>query len=224
MKRRLLIGMAALAAACTVALFVLVGGGGGGGPISPPAGNANGGVSSAFQALLPPAQKSASFVGASTCLNCHNDTYHENWKDTVHFQNNVGCEQCHGPGSVHVADETKAKVKLASSSSSRTRDISVTDILTFPNITSPTVCAQCHGALADDYLGSPHAQFVADPVNSGSTNCVRCHSAQLRTPLLDVPLEKYEVDPTTPGAMTASQIDTNINALTAAQLSTYASE
>lgn len=117
-----------------------------------------------------------------------NSIYAE-WSQTIHFQKGVTCERCHGPGSVHQANPTKA------------------NILTFPGSTSPAVCAQCHGPTTDEYNFSKHHELIPDPITEAAANpatfgkasrCVACHSGLFRT-------QVYEqgVDPNT---MTDQQI------------------
>ncbi|GAV22951.1 cytochrome c3 family protein [Carboxydothermus pertinax] len=40
-------------------------------------------------------------VGSDKCQSCH-PKYYTGWKETSHFNNAVGCENCHGNGSLHV--------------------------------------------------------------------------------------------------------------------------
>jgi hypothetical protein len=87
-----------------------------------------------------------------------------------------------------------------------------TNILTYPSITSDVVCAQCHTAQDSDWSSSPHGTFVADPVDSGSSTCERCHSANFHDQYIDSPLSQG-VSPAT--------INTNITALTSTVLDTY---
>ena len=106
---------------------------GGGGPTSPQPGISNVAATSAdFQALLPPGQQGATNVGSETCgqTGCHGtgpnpsrtlrsprvaavkvgtrrqealDDKLTEFKQTVHHQKGISCENCHGPGSNHVA-------------------------------------------------------------------------------------------------------------------------
>ncbi len=125
-------------------------------------------ASAAFLQLLPASQKSATAVGVQKCGSCHN-SHLTNWMHTLHSQNNVGCESCHGPGSVHAAAPA------------------ATNILTFPSVVSADVCGQCHGPIRTDFAGSPHQSPVPDPVQSGSSTCLRCHSAEFRAQYIDEP-------------------------------------
>ncbi len=42
-------------------------------------------------------------IGTEACAKCHGDTY-ATYKDTKHAGAGVGCETCHGPGSLHKGD------------------------------------------------------------------------------------------------------------------------
>src|SRR5579884_2960398 len=131
------------AAALSISLLVLAGCGGGGGPIQPPQNSPppSNSASTAFLQLLPAAQKSATTVGSQKCGTCHTSKL-SGWVHTKHAAVNVGCENCHGPGSAHAAGPA------------------ATNILGFPKAVSPVVCGQCHGPLMADYEASAHAAPV----------------------------------------------------------------
>ena len=156
--------------------------------------------------MLPAGQTGATYVGASQCLTCHStkqgdaepiDATH--WNDTKHAQLSIGCEQCHGPASLHVANPSED------------------NILTFPKITRAEVCGQCHGDRYTQFETSPHAQYVEEEieVTTPSKNCFRCHSGSFRTEMIDAKLAAGE---------TPAQIDTEINALTNDQMLAYAND
>lgn len=167
--------------ALAVAVGTLQGCGGGGGPLVRPP-DIGAPPSTRFTELLPQEQKNASYVGTESCLPCHGAGHRQAgpdpvaiaWSKTKHAQVKVGCEQCHGPGSKHVAAP------------------SVDNILTFPNVTRSAVCGQCHGPIADQYEKSSHAKVVSDVVQLAPTNpalygrtCFRCHSVPFRTQMVD---------------------------------------
>lgn len=141
----------------------------------------------AFLALLPISQANASYIGTDKCATCHNDPsnpHFSEWQLTKHAANNVTCERCHGPGSIHAASPGTAPIQA---------DPTTSNILTLPNVASPTVCAQCHGPIADDYNASPHAGDV-EPGNSGSpatnvssSRCSACHQGVVRVASYDNP-------------------------------------
>lgn len=167
MRRKWLLALVAIAP-YAITMCVLQSCGGEGGPV----GSVTTSITKAFLALMSPAQQKASYIGAQKCVNaaCHGATDHQanytTWLQTKHGQNNVSCERCHGPGSVHAANP------------------STSNILTLPQMQSGVVCAQCHGPIYDQWNASPHAQLVADPVNSGS-GCFMCHSGLVRTQYME---------------------------------------
>jgi hypothetical protein len=179
MRPKWLYGVAGGMGALTAGLVVLAGCGGGGGPITPPETGPGPSISAQFVELMPVEQRNVSYVGSDKCATstCHNDGYHQNWKDTRHAQVNVGCEQCHGPGALHVQN--------------RQANIVQADILTYPKVTEPIVCGQCHGPTFDQFHNSRHASAVEEVIESAHANpasgktCLRCHGAPLRTQFIN---------------------------------------
>jgi formate-dependent nitrite reductase cytochrome c552 subunit len=191
MKRLWLVGLAGVCGLLTAGLLVLSGCGGGGGPITLPETGPGPSVSAQFLTLLPEAQKNATYVGSNRCTTCHSDAVHAGWMNTKHFQKNVGCEQCHGPGSVHVSGRA---VKVARAT--REGEV-VADILSFPKVTEPIVCGQCHGPTFEQYTNSRHSGVVDEvieeihdlPANYGRS-CSRCHSAPFKDEFISTPWTK----------------------------------
>jgi hypothetical protein len=164
---------------------VLVGCGGGGGGVTSPnprPGQPTIASSSEFLSLLPAGQAGATLVGSQACAQCHGPTpaarpdpsqpaltdIHSGFNATTHARVGVACESCHGPGSAHIAGNgDKSK------------------ILTFPNSISAVVCAQCHADVHADWVLSKHDDKVTAPIQSGSTTCLRCHSARYRIEVLE---------------------------------------
>jgi hypothetical protein len=182
MHRKRILWLASISLALVVAAVALEGCGGGGGPLIQPPGTGTPSPSSRFTDLLPAAQKDASYVGSQQCLGCHGAGNRQTgaepvavaWSKTKHAQVNVGCEQCHGPGSKHVAAPSDE------------------NILTYPNVASSVVCAQCHGTIAAQYEQSGHAGAVEIVIEEAETNpnvygktCFRCHSAPFRAQMVD---------------------------------------
>lgn len=179
-----------------LAIVAINGCGGGGGPIGAPSSSSPPSVSVAFLALLPAAQKNATYVGSSKCASCH-AVDSANFAKTPMCQKNVTCESCHGPASAHI------------------KSPATTNILTFTNVTSAAVCGQCHGPQFTDWSGSEHAQLIADAVSSNSSTCLRCHSAELRDQEIDSPMGLGQ---------TAAQVNTTISALSTATLTAFAAQ
>jgi len=180
MQRKWLFGLTGAMMTLTAMLVLFVGCGGGGGPILGPETGGGPSPSAQFLELLPAAQRNATYVGSATCgqsAACHQNTQHATWKDTRHAQVNVGCENCHGGGSVHAANPRKD------------------NILTFPSVSEAVVCGQCHGPTFEQWKQSRHAGVVDTVIEEGASNpefyvrtCFRCHSSVFRMEMMDVEL------------------------------------
>lgn len=202
MHRKRILWMAGVSLALVLAVVALEGCGGGGGPLTPPPG-VTPSPSTRFTELLPDAQKDASYVGTNQCLGCHGAGSRQSgaepvavaWAKTKHASVNVGCEQCHGPGSKHAQNPLKS------------------NILTYPNVASSVVCGQCHGTIAADYEQSGHAGAVEAVIEEAEQNpnfygktCFRCHSAPFRAQMVDSKLTYGQ---------TIDQVDAGIQAMSA---------
>lgn len=137
-------------------------------------------VTQDFLALLAPEQQAATYIGNDACSNsaCHGNGAGSNsahFELSKHRAAGVTCERCHGPGSAHQANPTK------------------TNILTLPGSGSPTVCAQCHGTINDQYNFSAHKGYIDSPVSGAansaaqtkSSRCIACHSGLFRAQVYD---------------------------------------
>lgn len=181
MKRIWLLLLTGAAGALSAAVITLAGCGGSGGPVTLPETGPGPSISAEFTALLPAAQRNATFVGSNVCAPCHGGRQvagiHAAWSETVHAQKNVGCEQCHGPGSAHRDSPSKE------------------NILTGAHVTSPIVCGQCHGPTYDQWKNSRHAGVVDTVIEEGLQvpetfvrTCFRCHSGAFRALKVDAEL------------------------------------
>jgi predicted CXXCH cytochrome family protein len=109
--------------------------------------------------IVPPDIPGASFVGSKSCADCHGQIT-KDFKTATHVNlkahgvnaDNIGCETCHGPGSVH-----------AESGGARNTIIN-------PN-KSPEVCFQCHLDMRGRFA-LPHSH----PVMEGKVSCSDCHN------------------------------------------------
>jgi DmsE family decaheme c-type cytochrome len=93
-------------------------------------------------------------VGADTCITCHSDIG-ANFRHAFHAQQGVECEQCHGPGSLHVQGGGDIS-KIISFSHRSAADAN-------------GVCLSCHAkdARIRNWLTGTHA--------SNSIRCIDCH-------------------------------------------------
>lgn len=108
--------------------------------------------------VAPPQVAGATFVGSKACEECHGDVT-KGFRDATHASlmapgenaKNIGCESCHGPGSLHV----KAGGGVGTIVNPRR---------------SPETCFQCHTNV--------RAQFALPnrhPILSGQMGCSDCH-------------------------------------------------
>jgi predicted CXXCH cytochrome family protein len=110
------------------------------------------------QILAPPQIPGANFVGTDTCAQCHEDIA-KNFKYATHSRlsantenaKNIGCEACHGPGSLHAESGGKRGTIIN------------------PN-KSPEACFQCHLDKRGQFA-LPHHH----PVPEGRMSCSDCH-------------------------------------------------
>ncbi len=109
----------------------------------------------------PRGLENATFVGDETCVECH-DEIAEGVKTGLHGQvqafeapgiERVGCESCHGPGSLHA--ETNEAIDILNP---RTADAAL----------SARLCLQCHRDT--DYAG-----FESGHHGMGEVACAACH-------------------------------------------------
>ncbi|HEX4139896.1 MAG TPA: cytochrome c3 family protein [Candidatus Methylacidiphilales bacterium] len=113
---------------------------------------------SGTQVVAPPQIQGATFVGSEACETCHQDIAHD-FVTATHYKlkapgdnaKNIGCESCHGAGSVHVASGGGPKTIINPGK-------------------SPEICFQCHLDKEGQFnLPSHH------PVLEGKVSCADCH-------------------------------------------------
>jgi predicted CXXCH cytochrome family protein len=109
--------------------------------------------------LAPPSIPGAEFVGSDACDACHNEITRD-FKTAIHARlqakgqnaQEMGCESCHGPGSLHVkAGGGRGKII------NPRRD--------------PQTCFQCHLEVRAKFELPYH-----HPVLEGKVSCVDCHN------------------------------------------------
>jgi len=109
--------------------------------------------------MAPPSIPGAEFVGSEECATCH-EAIVKDFKTATHSRlraqgdnaKNMGCESCHGPGSLHVK-----------SGGERTKIVNPRK--------SPTTCFQCHTEVRAAFQ-LPHHH----PVLEGKVSCADCHN------------------------------------------------
>lgn len=108
--------------------------------------------------LAPPSIPGAEFVGSEECATCHEQIVRD-FRTATHARleakgenaKNIGCESCHGPGSLHVQAGGGA------------------DTIINPR-KSPDTCFQCHLEVRASFQ-LPHHH----PVLEGKMSCSDCH-------------------------------------------------
>ena len=109
--------------------------------------------------MAPPSIPGAEFVGSEECATCH-EAIVRDFKTATHSRlkaqgdnaKNMGCESCHGPGSLHVK-----------SGGERTKIVNPRK--------SPATCFQCHTEVRAAFE-LPHHH----PVLEGKVSCADCHN------------------------------------------------
>jgi predicted CXXCH cytochrome family protein len=109
--------------------------------------------------LAPPGIPGAEFVGSEACETCH-ESITRDFRTSTHARlkaqgdnaKNIGCESCHGPGSLHVAGGGD-KSKIINPRK------------------SPDTCFQCHLEVRAQFQ-LPHHH----PVLEGKVSCADCHN------------------------------------------------
>ncbi|MFZ3216475.1 MAG: cytochrome c3 family protein, partial [Candidatus Acidiferrales bacterium] len=105
----------------------------------------------------------AQFVGAQTCKACHAALYN-GWEKSPHWKQTYqeggiakhGCEDCHGPGSAHVAGGGD-----------------ITKIFTFKDASTKEInnhCMTCHAG------GAQHMNAINSVHTRNDVSCIACHS------------------------------------------------
>ncbi|MBK5275020.1 MAG: cytochrome c3 family protein [Desulfuromonadales bacterium] len=96
------------------------------------------------------------------CITCHSalpEKYGEPvklWKGSVHAENGIACNACHGGDPRDAANAMK-------------KDRGFLGAPKYNNV--PEFCGRCHVGVLKDYLSSAHGRALA----SGGPNCVICH-------------------------------------------------
>jgi len=109
--------------------------------------------------VAPPGIPGAEFVGSEECATCHEPitrdfrtATHARLKAEGENAKNIGCESCHGPGSLHVKSGGAARTIVNPRK-------------------SPETCFQCHTEVRANFQ-LPHRH----PVLEGKVSCADCHN------------------------------------------------
>ena len=146
------------------------------------------------------------YVGTDTCLTCHNGKLADNkleYVESAHAFFEKGCEECHGPGELHVRNggryglfigrpdaETCAKchaAEVAGFKDSGHAQKGAADCFdchdphakqeTVRPFTDNQLCLQCHSYMGfeTEAAVSAHTFHDYDPTGTGASRCVTCH-------------------------------------------------
>ncbi len=110
--------------------------------------------------VMPPSIPGATFVGSAKCADCHEEVTSE-FHDAAHAKlfasgakgQEISCESCHGPASLHVKSGGELGTILNPKG-------------------NPETCFQCHLDKRGEF-NQPHAH----PVLSGKMSCNDCHNS-----------------------------------------------
>jgi hypothetical protein len=136
-------------------------------------------------AVSTPADVKITVAATTTCTSCHTDT-RTGYANTAHASVGTGCQSCHGPGSVHVADPSNNK-------------------LSFSNW--PGVCGQCHLEFAELQKANhtdPLPFGYYEPSSGRITSCYKCHYTQGYIGAVEQtakPFHKFSYFPLTPSSV-----------------------
>jgi predicted CXXCH cytochrome family protein len=115
------------------------------------------------EVVVPPNIPGATFTGTESCVPCH-ENHTRDFDGATHSAvkmdwsevGSLGCETCHGPGSIHV--ETGGAFHT----------------IVNPG-TSPEVCFQCHLELRSRFALPSHHPIRADSIGGKEVTCAECH-------------------------------------------------
>ncbi len=117
----------------------------------------------------------------NACVSCHRDlvgklgTVVQEWRQSVHFRNSVGCDGCHGGDPAVKREQCDSEdVFKQRSHQQRSRELSLvsrpdeqfTSTARGRNVSY--FCGKCHSLIKEKHLGSPHGDL-------GNPTCLYCH-------------------------------------------------
>ena len=140
-------------------------------------GNPEGNVS-APSAAAPPTDRYTD----NACVQCHRDLPGRSseiveleWKHSVHYGANVGCDGCHGGNPTVRPEQFDSNDALKQAAHQKRNPEFLTMRRSREGIVSDTTgrsvsyfCGKCHDQIKEKHLGSPHGDF-------GNPTCLYCH-------------------------------------------------
>jgi hypothetical protein len=140
-------------------------------------------LSALFAALLcvaPRGSATAAEEKSDSCIECHSGSelmvtnkklydYFLRWGESIHKQEGVSCDDCHG-GNPELSDKDKAHGGSLGGSD-------VKSAVNFRNI--PDTCGECHDDIFEGFQKSEHFEHVSNQgeEEEQGPNCVTCHGA-----------------------------------------------
>jgi predicted CXXCH cytochrome family protein len=137
--------------------------------------------------IAPPAVPGANFVGTQSCAECHEDVV-TGFHDASHAKmmapgenaKDIGCESCHGAGSLHVKSGGGSGTIINPGNSPETcfqchldkrGEFSLPH--THPVLAGQMGCSDCHDPHSGDAI--KESNTALDTLNS---SCLKCHTSQ----------------------------------------------
>jgi nitrate/TMAO reductase-like tetraheme cytochrome c subunit len=128
----------------------------------------------------PAEAETPAVVAPNFCVECHGNPdflvtakklydYYQEWEISVHRQEDVSCEDCHG-GNSETRDKKRAHGTEVSGG------LAVGSAVSFQNI--PSTCGECHDDIYEGYRQSNHfAHLRKKKQEKQGPNCVTCHGS-----------------------------------------------
>jgi len=129
--------------------------------------------------LCFPGQPAAAPPAKDSCADCHADPeflvtnkklydYFQDWSDSVHRQEGVTCDDCHG-GDPTTSDKKKSHGKGVSEADPDSG-------IYYANV--PETCGGCHDEILEGYVESHHSEHLeAEEEEQQGPSCVTCHGS-----------------------------------------------
>jgi hypothetical protein len=132
-----------------------------------------------------PSQQGENILPQNTCVNCHaqiksplavSSRYFE-WHVSLHRDNSVGCEKCHG-GDPTTKDQEKSHQLIVLPAANEQSKVHPANL--------PETCGTCHTEIATAFTGSRHYQKLKS--SSLGPTCTTCH-AHMASAVVQSPTE-----------------------------------